>query len=612
MTSPWAQGAGVVAAAALWAALRTPWGRRALPAQFTFGLAAALTALFSASALALRTAFWTLGLSLEQAGGVMWAAVVACAIAAGAWAAARAQRRVSAELTLAGTSVLLAAAGLAAWGVEPSARPAALRALLVAPAVLALCGYLGASLGHIAWPDGRLQWALGYESLIGRRFLLSRASPVLSVVTSISVVGVSLGVWLVLVSLGILSGFEADLTDKIVGANAHVVLQPTDGLPFAQDPETTAGLAALPEVAAVAPVLEAEVAIASASNYAGAQLFAISPEHSSHTLGVLQQLTGGSLQPLTDECAQRTAQLGPHASPNGQGDVQAAPEGFEPGVASDYAAPSPLGHVVLGQEMARSLNVQVGDRVRIISPALDVLTPLGVAPKSAGLRVAAIFSSKMYEYDARYIFVALPTARRFFELGADAISGYQLACRDPEAAPQVGARALARLQQLLGHDKRSFVTLDWKGRNQTLFAALKLERVVAFVVLVFIILVASFSIVNTLTMSIIEKRREIAILKTMGAHDGSILKVFLVQGLLVGVLGTAVGAVAGTLTLLGLMRFRFWIPGEVYYIDALPVRIDVQDVLLVVGAALVIVWDFAVYPAMKGSTLQPVEGLRDG
>jgi lipoprotein-releasing system permease protein len=264
--------------------------------------------------------------------------------------------------------------------------------------------------------------------------------------------------------------------------------------------------------------------------------------------------------------------------------------------------------VVIGVEMAKGLNVKVGDKVRLISPMLEVLTPIGPAPKSLGFRVVAIFSSKMYEYDARFAYVSLPSARRFLETEPDAVSGLQLRCTDPERTDRIGALALAPLS---GGDAR-FEALDWKRRNQTLFSALKLERVVAFVVLVFIILVASFSIVNTLTMSVIEKRREIAILKTMGAHDVGIMKLFLVQGLLVGAFGTAIGGGLGVGTMKLLERFGFWIPGEVYYIDSLPVKLEPANVALVVAAALLIVWDFAVFPALRGSRLQPVEGLRDG
>ena len=148
--------------------------------------------------------------------------------------------------------------------------------------------------------------------------------------------------------------------------------------------------------------------------------------------------------------------------------------------------------------------------------------------------------------------------------------------------------------------------------NRNLFSALRLEKIAMFIILVLIILVASFSIVNTLTMSVIEKRKEIAILKTIGAQDVGIMKLFLVQGMLVGAFGTLIGAVVAVASAILLKRFGVGIPGEVYYIDSLPVHVGAGDVMLVVLAALIIVWDFAVFPALSGSRLKPVEGLRDG
>jgi lipoprotein-releasing system permease protein len=261
--------------------------------------------------------------------------------------------------------------------------------------------------------------------------------------------------------------------------------------------------------------------------------------------------------------------------------------------------------------MASILNVSVGDRVRIIPPLVETMTPLGMAPRSLDFRVAGIFNSKMYEFDARYLYVSLAAARRFFVMAPDTLSGLQLACADPERSAEVGERARVALDAF-APVPRGWEALDWKARNQTLFSALKLERVVAFVVLVFIILVASFSIVSTLTMAVIEKRREIAILKTMGARDVGVMKIFLVQGMLVGSCGTIIGAALAVLTAALLKRIGFGIPNEVYYIDSLPVHVGPGDVVLIMLAAVLIVWDFAVFPAIRGARLAPVEGLRDG
>jgi lipoprotein-releasing system permease protein len=486
------------------------------------------------------------------------------------------------------------------------------RALLVAPPTFGLAAYFGASLGYLLWGGGRqADLSLGYEALVGRRFLLSKASPALSMVTTISVIGVALGVWLMTVSLGILAGFEADLRQKFIGANAHATLQHAEKPSFTLHPEQVSALEATPGLVAAAPYVEGEVAIASSNNYTGAQLFGVDPARSTRVLSVLDTLHRGKLDPLEREMRGEPAEEGAGRANAevGQNDT-ARDEGLEDGEPDEdddiaFVPPAPTPGIVIGVEMAKTLGVTVGDRVRVISPLLEVLTPVGVAPRSQGFEVAAVFSSKMYEYDARFVYTSLPAARRFFRLEDAAVSGLHLRTVSPESSLDIAAQTAANAGD-------RFVAHDWTVRNRTLFAALKLERVVAFVVLVFIILVASFSIVNTLTMSVIEKRQEIAILKTMGARDISVMKVFLVQGMLVGLFGVLLGVLAALGTVFALERFGFWIPDEVYYIDSLPVHLEMLDVALVLVAATLIVWDFAVFPALRGARLTPIEGLRDG
>lgn len=580
------------------AALLVPLRRWMRQQGGSWRLAGELAGLWALGGAVLWAVFALVDLELEQYTGLLWLWVCVTSVAVGLAGAKRQGGVPTAELGVAAVAVfelttVLVLGRASVTHADLAAAP--LRALLVAPAALGLCAYFGASAGYLLWGSGRVDLQLGYESLVGRRFLLSKASPVLSTVTTISVVGVSLGVWLVLVSLGILAGFESDLQRKIIAASAHIVLQPEAAATFSLPNDLEQRVGETPGVVAVAPFLEGEVAIASYSNYSTALLFGIDPRKSPKVLALLNELESGSLDPLVKEM---------HGDKGDDDDDEA-----EDNENSDFARPAPLANIVLGVELAKGLNVKVGDRVRMISPLLEVLTPLGPAPKSLGFRVAAIFSSKMYEYDARYVYVSLPTSRRFLEMGDTVVSGLQLKCDDPETTDRTGPRII----KALGDDASpKLEALDWKRRNQTLFSALKLERVVAFVVLVFIILVASFSIVNTLTMSVIEKRREIAILKTMGAHDVGIMKLFLVQGLLVGAFGTLMGGTAGVATMKLLERFGFWIPGDVYYIDSLPVHLESSDVALVVLAALLIVWDFAVFPALRGSELQPVEGLRDG
>ncbi len=565
----------------VWALYR-PAARRELSLAVAGVLSAAFLGLFAL----LRFGFVLFELTLEQDGTLIFAVAMTALAAGGFVAARRCQRIPGRELMLALLVVLEAALVLALLsGARGGLSTPAFRALLIAPAALPLAGYFGASLGYLA--SGRAAtFASGYETLIARRFLLSKASPVLSTVTTISLVGVAIGVWLVILSLAVLSGFEFDLKGKIIGANAPLALQQPSGAPFVLDRADAEVVAAARDVVAQGSVVEGEAAIASSSNYSGAMVFGIDPARAARVLPVLTQVVRGSMEPIARELYEAKDER-----------PSAARAGF--------SAPRPLASIAIGIEMAKGLHVGVGDRVRLISPNLETITPLGPVPKSVTFEVAAVFQSKMYEYDARYAYVSLPAARRFFELGADEVTSLLVAVRDPDHADVVSGRIT---KALAGR----YVGLDWKGRNQTLFSALKLERVVAFVVLVFIILVASFAIVNTLTMSVIEKKKDIAILKTMGAHDRGIMRLFLSQGLIIGVCGTTLGTLAALFTVFLLERFGFAIPGDVYYIDSLPVHLSVFDVVAVLLAALLIVWDFAVFPALSGARLAPVEGLRDG
>jgi len=553
---------------------------------FSVPIAVASFVAFASLALALRGTFAILSLDLELDGGIVWTAVALGGIGVGAAAAARARRMPNAELGIAGLllmELLVASLLYEAGGASLSSPP--MRALLIAPAALALCTSFGASLGYLVFAGDRAELALGYESMVARRFLLSKSSPALSTVTTISVVGVMLGVMLVIMALAVLSGFESDLQRKIIGTGAHVVIEPQSGPTLKLTSDMLARAEQAPGVVAAAPYLESEVAVASSQNFSGAVLFGIDPRRGPRVLEVLQELQSGSLAGLNGD---------------------AAPPAEAPSAPGSFAKPARVPGVVIGIEMAKSLSVHVGDRVRLLSPTLEVMTPVGMAPRSMGFEVVGIFASKMYEYDARYIYVSLDAARRFLELDPEAVSGVQLRTADPERSERVGKLAAAAT------GGRDLVARDWRARNQTLFAALKLERIVAFVVLVFIILVASFSIVNTLAMSIIEKKKEIAILKTMGSTDAGIMKLFVIQGLLVGGFGAVLGAVLGVGLVLAIERFGFWIPGEVYYIDSLPVELNGGDAALVLAAALLIVWSFAVFPALGGAKLEPVEGLRDG
>ena len=440
------------------------------------------------------------------------------------------------------------------------------RVFFMLPFIFLFFGYFGYSLSLLLGRVGR--GGKGPESFIAKRFLLSKASPSLSISTALSIVGVGLGVWLVMTSLGVLSGFEEDLRSKIVGTNAHIKIGPTEGNILQWGEEVQKILGAQGELEGVTPFVRGEVAVASKSGYSAGVFFGVEGRSAPRVLPVLDGHAENLMTPQVQD--------------------------------GELLFPS----LVIGAEMAKSLHVVPGDTVRVISPILQTLTPLGASPKTRTFVIRGVFQSKMYDFDSRYLYSDLGAAREFFEENAPGVHGIMVRTISVNSVGTI----VERLKKALG--AFSFRYRDWRSENESLFEALKLERVVALIVLAFIILVACFSIVTTLTMSMLEKKKEIAILKTMGMTEREVVKVFVTQGVLVGLVGVLVGALLGWCTILAMKHIGVWIPTDVYYIDSLPVRFSYTDLLTIVIAALAIVWDFSVLPAVDGAGLKPIEGLQ--
>ncbi len=256
--------------------------------------------------------------------------------------------------------------------------------------------------------------------------------------------------------------------------------------------------------------------------------------------------------------------------------------------------------VLIGPELARSLQVDLGDEVNIVTPDGD-MGPTGMMPRSRPFRVVGIFKTGMYEYDANYAYTTFSDAASF--LNREGASGVEIKTVDPNEAIAIGDL----LQEELG---AAFEVLDWQEMNRSLFFALELEKIAMFVVLTFIILVASFSIVAMLIMIVIEKARDIAILKSMGVSDGGIRRIFQFQGLVIGALGAFIGLLLGLGICTYLRVYGVPLDSEVYYISTLPVDVNTWEVVAVIVCALLISWVATVYPAYLASKLKPVDGLR--
>ena len=266
---------------------------------------------------------------------------------------------------------------------------------------------------------------------------------------------------------------------------------------------------------------------------------------------------------------------------------------------------------MIGREMARNLGIFLYDTIAVISPTGGIATPMGMVPKMKKFIVVGIFESGFYEYDSTLAFLSLKSCQEFLDMG-DAVSGIDIVVDDIYKAD-----AIARnIQSHLGFP---FFAQNWMQMNKNLFAALKLEKRVMFIILSLIVLVAAFNIISALIMIVMEKNKDIAILKSMGATAATIMKIFIYQGLIVGVVGTFFGSIAGLVVALNLQKissfveriFNFKIlPGDVYYLSELPSKVNYGDVVVIVLGTLAICFLSTIYPSLRASKLDPAEALR--
>lgn len=426
-----------------------------------------------------------------------------------------------------------------------------------------------------------------YELIVGLRYLKSRRRQTfISLITLISVGGVAVGVMVLIVVLAVMSGFEASLKDKILGINSHIWILPQHTHQIIDYRDVVARVAALPHVTFAAPFTTHEVMLVADGRVAGTLVRGIDPNRSDQITELTLHLHGQELGTLLEPTP-------PPRTPDGPPPTAAASRGL-----------------VLGKELARHLLVFPGQQVMVTSP-LGVLTPAGILPNMRPFTVTGTFDTGMYEYDAKLALMSLRQAQDFFELG-DTVHGVEVKVDDIYRVHQVSEAIKSELGP-------AFWTRDWMQMNRNLFAALRQEKVLMFIILVLIILVAAFNIVSTLIMMVMEKQADIAILKAMGARNTGIYKIFMLEGTIIGVVGTALGSVGGLVfawnlqTIAGWVEYvlgiRFWSP-DVYFLDQLPVQIHTMDVVLVVLTALCVSFLATLYPAWNAARLDPVVALR--
>ncbi len=460
---------------------------------------------------------------------------------------------------------------LAAVVPEPDPRIAAAGgSVLAATGLLVLLGLLPLAATGFLDTRERAEWFIAVRYLVAKR-----RQTFISVITGICVVGIAAGVWLIVVVLSVMNGFERTWREEIIGNRAHLTVQHGFG-PFEGYEQVLATVEAVPEVEAASPFLDAEGMVrGEAGEIMGVRVRGVDPERVGRVTDLRTDLIAGELEGLLP-----------------------GEEGESPGI-------------VVGSQLAGMLGVSVGDDLTLISPFGGPQTPLGPAPRLARFHVAGIFRSSFFQYDEVFTYVSLAAAQDFRRVG-DVVDGIEVRTPDFYRSQAVGRT----VQAALGFP---YYARDWKEFFPAFFQALKSERVMMFVLLTMIMVVAAFSIVSTLVMMIMEKESDIAILKAMGAEDDTIERIFAIEGTLIGLVGTLLGVIAAVSVTARIAFIQEVIekitgidtlPASVYQISTLPAELDAGQIAVAVGLAMVLSLGATLLPSRQGARLDPVEALR--
>jgi lipoprotein-releasing system permease protein len=414
-----------------------------------------------------------------------------------------------------------------------------------------------------------------YEWFIGLRYLKAkRKQTFISIITIISIVGVMVGVMALIVVLAVMSGFEKNLKEKFLGTQAHIHLIKATQEGIDHYEEVMKEVEEVKGVVSAAPFIINQVMLSSESNVFGVVLNGIDPDRVGKVTDLARNMKAGRLQDLKK------------------------------------VGGSDLPGIILGVELAKHLGVTLNDTIQVVSP-LGTVTPMGMMPKMKRFRVEGIFYSGMYEFDTTFAYISIESAQKFFGMGAR-VTGIEIKTNDIYKVKEIGRE----IRQKLGFP---FWTRDWMEMNRNLFSALKLEKIAMFIILVLIVLVAALNIISTLIMVVMEKNKDIAILKSMGATPKGILRIFVIEGGVIGVVGTALGTIFGLGialkldTIVGFLENRFGFKifsPDIYYIEKFPSQVNPIDVALIIITAILISLLATLYPAWRASKLDPAEALR--
>ncbi|MCL5125823.1 MAG: lipoprotein-releasing ABC transporter permease subunit [Deltaproteobacteria bacterium] len=407
---------------------------------------------------------------------------------------------------------------------------------------------------------------LPLELRVGLRYIRARRKQAfISVISAFGVLGVMLGVMTLIIVLGVMNGFERDLKDKILGTVSHIVVMNNSTRSIQEWNKIMVRIKALDGINAVTPYIYGQAMLSSKGRVRGVIVRGIDPNSAPQVISISKYMEKGSLK--------------------GLGSTNQAEKG-----------------VIIGKELAAANALKVGDSVQLISPQ-GKRTPIGAIPRVQNFRIVGIFKSGMYEFDSNLVYMGLEEAQKFFEMGSG-VTGIEVNLKNIYDAPKIASR----IESALGPP---YWTRTWRDMYRNLFSALKLEKIAMFIILTFIVLVAAFNIIISLIMLVMEKSRDIAILKSLGATSDRIMRIFVVQGMIIGSAGTLLGAAAGLLGGWLLAKYPFIeLPEEIYTISTLPIAIYPIDVVIICVVAVTICFLATLYPSYRAARLEPAEALR--
>jgi lipoprotein-releasing system permease protein len=467
------------------------------------------------------------------------------------------------------------AVGVVLAAALPSPEPAVAAAggaLLSVFGLLILLGLLPLAAAGLVDSRGGAEWFIALRYLMAKR-----RQTFISIITGICVVGIAAGVWLVITVLSVMNGFERTWREEIIGNRAHFTVHSGLG-PFADYADVLKTVESLPDVVAASPFIDADGMVRGpAGEIMAVRVHGVDPERIGAVTDLREDIVEGSLADLAPE---------------------ATAEGAPPAI-------------LIGNRLAHAVGAEVGGELLLVSPFGGPQTPLGPAPRLQRFRVVGIFESSFFQYDEMFTYVNLAAAQEF-RRDEDVVDGIEARTRD-----YYRSRAVANsVEQALGFP---FFTRDWKEFFPAFFQALKSERVMMFILLTMVMVVAAFSIVATLVMMIMEKSSDIAILKAMGAEDDSIERIFAIEGTLIGVVGTVIGVAAGISVTARIAWIQQQIeavlgidtlPASVYQVSTLPAELDWAQIAITVGIAMVLSLGATLLPSRQGARIDPVEALR--